>query len=143
MLIISKNILNNVVFDIFMKENFRNNMQTNIIPISVIEKDVIEKLLGKDNKINYLLRKQYAKALVDNRWFSGKGFFTSFNLSNDQSTNEIGNSFYIDVVGVKINNIDVGFVLFIEKGKLKTLEGFTYYGDWPTEITNYTIFHEK
>jgi len=118
-------------------------MQRKTISINILEKDVIDKLLEKKTKINRLLREQFTKALVVNRWFSGSGFFTSFQIADDSPIIESQRSFQIDGLDGKVNNIDVGFILFIEKGKLKTLEGFTYYGEWPEKIMNYELFYEK
>ena len=118
-------------------------MEKNVTPFEKFEKEVMDKLLENDRPSKRILKQQYEKSNVESRWFSGKGFFTSFSIAEDAPKIESPKSLQIDEVGGKINNIDVGFILFIEDGKIKTLEGFTYGDDhWPDKIIRYELFSE-
>ncbi len=82
---------------------------------------------------------------VKERELTGVGFYTSYvnssllNLSNRSDsfkyTNIVGNTF---TMGKDIES-DIGFVVYIEKGYLVLLEGFTYFEYWPELISKIAI----
>ncbi len=106
------------------------------------EKELMEKLLeGQDSKVD-ILRRQYETASVITREFSGVGFFTSFSVLEDSEKLHQAESLQLGGVKGQINGVanGVGFVLFINKGVIDLLEGYTY-GDekWPEILTEYTL----
>jgi hypothetical protein len=106
------------------------------------EKEVMEKILvGCDDKTE-ILRCQYQMASVNNREFSGVGFFTSFSVPENCLKLPRLDSFHLGGVSGEINGISngVGFVLFIEQGVIHMLEGYTY-GDqrWPRTLVKYNL----
>ena len=115
-------------------------MKNNFISFENFERAVIKKLLEGNDPIKIILRKQYEKAQVESRQFSGKGFFTSFKISQNAPILPNAESFHVgDVIG-KVNDTLVDFVLFIENGILTCLEGVVL-GDaqWPNKIMNYEL----
>ena len=116
-------------------------MSKKIISFEEFEKAVMQKLIEEDTSINKILQEQYKKAKVENRNFTGVGFFTDFEIPEDTprviETVKYG---YGNVSG-KINNIDIGFILFIKDGIIICLEGYTYYDSWPDIITHYELYH--
>lgn len=112
------------------------------IKFEVFEKEVIEKLLAGDYDALKILHKQYEKAKIKSREFSGAGFFTSFIIPDHVPKLNNSKSFHFgDVIG-EIDGVKngVGFLLFVKEGVIDFLEGYTY-GDekWPKHIVNYKI----
>jgi hypothetical protein len=87
------------------------------------------------------LCKQYERATVASRAFTGTGFHTTFKIPNAASRVS-PTSFQIgDVIG-KVDGISngVGFLLYIKDGALYLPEGYTY-GDekWPETLRDYEL----
>jgi hypothetical protein len=113
----------------------------NQIPFEVFEEQVMKKLLNGDHENLAVLRMQYEKVKSVDREFSGAGFFSNFNLSDEAPKLNLEKLQFGDVIG-KINNMtdDVGFVLFINNGTIDFLEGYIYGEDkWPEEILEYKL----
>ncbi|TET06848.1 hypothetical protein E3J79_00615 [Candidatus Dependentiae bacterium] len=87
-----------------------------------------------------ILRQQYQKARVENRWFSGVGFFTTFSVPEGVARLSTRSTYITDVRG-KVNDTAVGFMLHIKDGILKFLEGYTYDDPWPDKIINYKLWY--
>jgi hypothetical protein len=112
-----------------------------------MEKDVIRLIL----RGNPVLFNQIDKANVTNRSFTGVGFFTEY--YSDDISHEIDMA--VGDVLAKLNqSIEVGFVLFIRKGGLITLEGYTlglvphengaYASEfWPDVLESYELYVHK
>ena len=106
----------------------------------LFERTLMLKLLDGDNEILNQLRKQYETAKIKHREFSGVGFFTTFDISDSYKLDS-NKSFQLGDVKGEVNNVKngVGFILFIQEGKINMLEGYTYDEKWPEEITNYRL----
>ena len=107
------------------------------------EKDALKLLLEGNIKVLWNLRKQFETCNLVNRTFSGMGFFIEFE-TNFQIENKAlkGKTFQLSDVIAEVEGLEhgVGFVLFIENGKLSAFEEFTYdCEDWPNEIYNYKL----
>ncbi|TET06849.1 hypothetical protein E3J79_00620 [Candidatus Dependentiae bacterium] len=117
-------------------------MQNTSISFEVFEKKIMGKLLYGSNHILPILRKQYEKAQIKNRKFTGVGFFTDFIVPKDVPRLPNLKSFHLGNVAGKINGTDIGLVLFIKDGVLNFLEGYTFGDDpWPDKIINYELWH--
>lgn len=118
-------------------------MNKKIISFEDFEKAVMEKLLEEDTSVNKILQEQYKKAQVEDRIFTGVGFFTHFKISEDSPCVIEPVEYGYGNVSGKINGIDIGFVLFIKNGIMTCLEGYTYYTSWPDLITHYELWHDE
>lgn len=117
-------------------------MPNKIIPFEELEKDLMNKILEEDTPVNKILRQQYESCTIESRDFTGKGVFTNFKVEDDNLLNEIVEYDYATVDG-KINDIDVGFILFVTN-EIYFLEGFTYGDIWPDTILSYELYmYEK
>jgi len=77
---------------------------------------------------------------VTSRKFTGVGFFADFNETPHLKVFSDDRDFTGGGLGAILNGtIHVGFLLFIKKGSLRMLEGYTYSEVWPSEITSYTF----
>jgi len=116
------------------------------------EDSVMKALLREDEKISKKLIKQYESIVVTDRYFSGDGFITEFEVRNfDNRLNasdllhrfEISNErIVLRNVHAEVNALEYGarFLLFIDDGLINFLEGFTAGSEkWPNKISNYTV----
>jgi hypothetical protein len=94
-----------------------------------MEKEMINLIMQNES----ILNKQHLSII--NREFMGAGFFSYFEGFTYDSDLQISN------IGALLNNsIQVGFTLFINKGKMNFLEGYTYNEPWPKDIETYEVF---
>jgi len=107
-------------------------MQNNLL--LNLEQEALQLLLRR----HQLLLGQLHNATITKREFTGVGFYTYFHVDQVVSCEE---DMHISGVGGKLNNsIQIGFLLFVKKGKLSCLEGFTYDDPWPDSIGSYEVF---
>lgn len=105
------------------------------------EQQVLEKILEGPSPVLEILRTQLQSATINARRMTGAGFFIDFSIPLDTPVIPSKAAFQInDVVG-EVNGVEnaVGFVLYVEDGRLTTLEGFTYGEEWPASITEWTL----
>ena len=107
---------------------------------------MLELLLTGDHPALPLLRAQLDRATVTSREFTGVGFFTELEVPEDVPRAPLGERVVFDGgpgegVGAEFEGLahGAGFIVFIEQGRLKMLEGFTYDEPWPPESTRWTI----
>ena len=99
------------------------------------EKEVMNMLLSGEDSLLEILRTQYANSKVVLREFTGCGFFTHFEISNEYV--QIDFSGRINDVCAKLSNGDlIFFILYIENGKFDVLEGFTTADTWTDDYEN-------
>lgn len=108
--------------------------------IQQLEDDVLNMLLAGDDPVLAVLRAQLERSKRTRR-FSGAGFFADFFVAKETPRLAGAASFsFGDVIGaVEGLQYGAGFVLFVEEGILKMLEGYSYEEPWPAIITNYKL----
>src|SRR5262245_22674397 len=76
-----------------------------------------------------------ALAIVRQRTMTGVGFFLRFAIQSDAEKIQANGQRTLSCVGAELEGVEhgVGFVLFIQDGKLDFLEGFTYEEPWPMQ----------
>jgi len=107
--------------------------------LSKFERDVIDKLLNGNSDALRILKSQIDMARITCR-NTGAGFFLSFDVPDTCSrvTPEkcrIGDV-TATIAGLKYG---AGFVLFVNDGFVRQLEGYSYEEPWPDEILEYTL----
>lgn len=113
---------------------------------SDFESAVMEAILEESIPEKEILQQQWRQAKIAKRFFSGVGFFSTFEIPDDApKTSRMdfeANSADITVVakmpGLKT---PMGFILFVRDGKMSTLEGYTF-EDWP-DTTEFTVEKTK
>jgi len=118
------------------------------IGISVMCLNELEKLLIRqfleDEKIEIAKRKVNLDLIeVSARELTGAGSFTQLKKCDELKVSSINHSFKWGKLGAKLNSekIDTGYLIYIEKGYIDTIEGYTYGGDdWPEEIYEIEIY---
>lgn len=99
-----------------------------------LERRVMEKLLSGDHPALAVLRAQLAASRVAARRMSGVGFFTTFEVDPRAPplAHDTGNAHFGDVAASMAGLAHgAGFVVFIERGYIRTLEGYSYDEAWP------------
>lgn len=102
---------------------------------STLEKEVMNELLLRGpTDVSAQIQRQYECSKVARRRITGVGFFTYFDVPSTAAP--------IEPANIEFGNLNAllegtqngcGFVLFIRKGKIEFLEGFTYGEPWPKD----------
>lgn len=114
-------------------------MPTSLTPF---EAEILHRLVATaDAQTKGLLIRQEQFLRVVNRELTGVGFFV--HLSVDREAEPVPRLPRIVLSGLKVEieglPYGAGFAAFVEDGYLSMLEGFTYGGDWPSDIGHYTF----
>lgn len=106
-----------------------------------LDQRLLQMLLAGDDPVLSMLRGQLDNATQRPKELSGVGFFIHFDVSEQALRIPGDPSFnFGDVIG-EIEGLEhgVGFVLFVEKGLLAMLEGYTYGEQLPSELSSYEL----
>jgi hypothetical protein len=112
--------------------------------LTPLEQAVLEKLISGESERYRILQKQIPALRVTERKMTGVGFFTSFSLPDEAPKLPDEASLEISDVGADLNDLEhgAGFVLFIRKGGINMLEGFTYDEPWPPNIRSFHLYYD-
>ncbi len=108
------------------------------------EKKLMETLLAGDDPTLEGLRHQYLNSNVKKRQFTGAGFFTNFSVKDGIEPVAKGKTFQIDDIDASMGSAEgaIGFILFVEKGYLSMLEGYTLSSDvWPDDYSDVSLVY--
>lgn len=110
-----------------------------------LERAVVNKLLVGKAEVFSTLRQQFSVAQVFKRELSGVGFFTEFSVPSDAPRLPGSPAFRFGDVGAEIKGLrnGAGFLLLIEDGCLKMLEGFSYDEPWPDDVSSFTLHYHN
>jgi len=113
--------------------------------LNALEQAVLDKLLAGDHPVLVALRAQAEKARVTRREYTGVGFFCDFDTSLGVSPLETRSDFHLGDVNASLDGLKhgAGFILFVRKGRLATLEGYTYEEPWPQKIQNLELTYQR
>jgi len=112
-------------------------MPTGLEPL---EAAVLEKLLAGEHLVLAALRAQLAGARVESRERTGVGFFTEFTLDPEVVPAPVQTLRFGDVVAM-VNGLEhgAGFVIFVDRGLLGMLEGYSYDEPWPEKVEDFSL----
>lgn len=113
-------------------------------PLSDFERAVLEKLLtGGDPRLG-AVHQQLSAADVIERKSTGVGLFLKVAVGAGVPAAAPADDFAIDGVHAEIEGLEhgAGFVAFVTRGFVDTLEGFTYDEPWPTRINSYRLAYD-
>ena len=101
-----------------------------------LEDGVMEMLLAGDDPKLSCLRAQWSASTIVKRTFTGAGFFVDFAIPADLPRLQLDETSHFGDVQAEIEGLQhgAGFVLFVSKGALDYLEGYSYDESWPTDI---------
>ena len=102
-----------------------------------LENIVMNMLLSGDNVFFDKLRKQYELSLIADRNFDNVGFFTDFEIKDNDLKVDNYDYTFGDVFGDYSGKESYfGFILYIRNGLIYSLEGYTYLDEWPNSYDN-------
>lgn len=112
--------------------------------LSKFERAVLEKLLAGDHPVLSVLRAQAQVARLASREYTGAGFFLSFELPFDAPA-AAERDFHFGDVNALVDGLQngAGFVLFVRRGRLDMLEGYSYEEPWPNEIRGFELTYQR
>ena len=111
--------------------------------LTPLEKAVIDALLDKPGEPFDTIRQQLSHAAIAKREFTGVGFFTEFALPAEASVRRDLPDETVGGVGASFPGVEhgAGFLLFIRRGVVTMLEGYTYADDqWPQSTDEFQVF---
>ena len=109
--------------------------------LNLLEKNIIKYFLEKNKSGVQYDEFFYSELVVLDREFSGVGFMTYLNRSDELKVASHDLSFKWGNVGAILNSeIDTGYLLYIKGGYLAVIEGYTYDDDWPKEINSLDLY---
>lgn len=103
------------------------------LALTPLEVSVLALLLAGDEPGLPELRSQLAASRVSRREHTAVGFFTDFEVPPSVPALGLRRRVVLGDVHGRLRAVDhgVGFLLFIDDGRLSMLEGFTYHEPWP------------
>lgn len=111
--------------------------------LEILEKTVMEMLLRGDSQTLEILRSQWNKSKIERVDFSGAGFFVTYNLPSDIPTLGENVKFSFGDVYTELEGLEspAGYVLFVENGKIKTLECYITDAAFPKSVELKKIYY--
>jgi hypothetical protein len=105
------------------------------------EQAVLDKLLAGEHPVLTTLRGQVAKARVVSRERTGVGFFCTFDVPSDAPAVASPQDFELSDVDADVDGLahGAGFLLFVRRGYVNKLEGYSYEEPWSAEPRTYRL----
>ena len=106
-----------------------------------MERAVLCKLLDSEHSVLVTLRQQIPDLSVKSRKRTGVGFFTEFAIAATATAASVAPNIRFGDVEAAIPGLQhgAGFVLYIDDGLLRGLEGYTYDESWPELIEAFNL----
>ena len=113
--------------------------------VNDMERQAMDLLVRGDHPILAVLRVQFSVAAVAGRDFTGVGFFTRFDVPGDAPRLTTLHRIVIDDVYAEVTGLQygAGFVLFVERGVLHTLECFIFEDAWPPSASLLRVYYVR
>ena len=119
--------------------------------LTPLERAVIDTLLSRHEPGYAELREQFTSCRVNSRKMTDVGFYTELGVDAHASSapvsvgNPLGQGYeFPDGVYADIDGLEhgAGFLLWLDEGRLETLEAFTYAEPWPDEVRRFEVRFE-
>lgn len=109
--------------------------------LTILERAVLDCILEGEHPVLENLRAQAAKAVLTRRDNTGVGFYCRVAVPETAALLAEPTDFQIADVAAEISGLrnGAGFVLFIRKGRIDMLEGFTFGEPWPEQVGDFSL----
>jgi len=113
--------------------------------ITELEKIVIERMLVDRTLKPLKLAVDFDRVSIRDREFTGAGFLTEFERSEELKLFDDKTSLRWGKVGARLNasEIETGYLIYVDDGFLTTIEGYTYGEEWPHQIEQIDLYELK
>lgn len=111
---------------------------------NTLERAVLGKLFDGAHPALISLRRHAELAKVVSRKLTGAGFYTSFELPEGLAAASVPSAkIRFGDVGAKIPGLQhgAGFLVYVDDGKLKMLEGYCYDEKWPERVESFELHY--
>lgn len=114
--------------------------------LTPLERAVIDALLSRQEPGYDELRMQFQTCRVASREMTGVGFYTALQVdaATPPAPADVGDPLgqgreFPDDVYAEIDGLEhgAGFLLWLDAGRLRTLEGFSHAEPWPNEVLEF------
>jgi hypothetical protein len=114
-----------------------------VAAVNELERQVLEFALRGEHPALEILREQFAVAAVSAREYTGVGFFTSFVVPANARRIPLARRVVIHDVYAEVPGLQygAGFLVFVERGILDTLECFIFEDAWPAEASIRRLYY--
>lgn len=111
------------------------------LQLTEFERAVIATILHPSHPVMDALREQLGACLVTDREFTGTGFFTGLHVpANVPDAPVTRDRLHLGEVAASLTGLDhAGFVLWVIRGHLETLEGYSYGEPWPDVMVGWNV----
>jgi hypothetical protein len=109
---------------------------------SALEQAVVGQLLEEAELRPARVDVDFENVAVVGREFTGVGFLTEFEPSQELKLFADGVSLRWGKVGARLNaaKLETAYVVYVDNGYLTTIEGYTYGDDWPESIASFALY---
>lgn len=109
--------------------------------LTLLEREVVKLLLEGDDPVLDVLRKQTRFLSAAKREYTGHGFFTHFRVPENAPRLADTVSFKVGDVEASMDGLQygAGFLLYVERGMVSLLEGYSYEEPWPAKVKRFTV----
>ena len=113
--------------------------------ITELEKIVIERMLVDRTLKPLKLAVDFDRVSIRDREFTGAGFLTEFERSEELKLFDDKTSLRWGKVGARLNasELETGYLIYVDDGFLTTIEGYTYGEEWPHQIEQIDLYELK
>jgi hypothetical protein len=116
------------------------------MPLEPLELAVLQRLLEGDHPVLAGLRAQVPGLAVKDRRYTGAGFYTEFTVADTARPAAVPfeKVRFGDVQGTIEGMQDgAGFLLYVDRGLLRMLEGYSYDEPWPEKIKAFSLSYTR
>jgi hypothetical protein len=111
------------------------------LQLTAFERAAIATILKPSHPVMDALREQLATCHVTDREFTGTGFFTGLHVPAYVSDAPVTRDrLHLGEVAASLTGVEhAGFVLWVARGRLEMLEGFSYGEPWPDVVEGWNV----
>lgn len=113
--------------------------------VTELEKTVISSMLA-DSEVNPIRSAvNFDAVTVSEREFTGAGFLTELERSEELKLFDDGVSLRWGKVGARLNvsKLETGYLVYVDDGYVTTVEGYTYGDEWPAQVEQIELYELK
>jgi len=113
--------------------------------VTELEKAVLERMLNEGELSLLKSTVNFDVVRVRDREFTGAGFLTEFERSEELKLFDEATSLRWGKVGARLNpsKIETGYLIYVDNGYVTTIEGYTYGDEWPHELVRIELYDLK
>jgi len=110
--------------------------------VTKLEQIVIGRMLADHDLKPVRTAVNFDAVMVSDREFTGAGFFTEFERSEETKLFDDEVSLRWGKVGARLNasKVETGYLVYVDGGYLTTVEGYTYGDGWPDKVEQIEVY---